>query len=113
MPHIIVEYADDVLNQQGAILLCQQLFNVVEETAMFEPANIKVRMYPVSIYKTASESNGFIHVQCRIHRGRTAEQKKFLTQSITNVLCNMEIIDCIFTAEVIDIDTESYSKLVC
>ena len=113
MPHIIVEYADDVFNPQGAELLTGMLFVAVEETGLFEPQNIKVRSHPVIVYKTAFEDKGFAHVQCRIHQGRSVDQKKTLTQAVMNVFKKIELSGCVITVEVVDMDTESYSKFIC
>lgn len=113
MPHIIVEYADDVFNQQGAKLFAELLFVAVEETGLFEPQNIKVRCHPVTVYKTAFNDKGFVHTQCRIHRGRSVDQKKTLIEAVINVFKAMELSGCVVTAEVVDMDTESYHKFTC
>ncbi len=113
MPHIIVEYADDVFNQQGAELFTELLFVAVEETGLFEPQNIKVRCHPVSVYKTAFNDKGFVHTQCRLHRGRSVDQKKTLTEAVINVFKEMELSGSVVTAEVVDMDTESYNKFTC
>lgn len=110
MPHIIVEYSEDVITPQGARMITEELFCTVEESGLFEPKNIKVRAYPAPVYKTGRDNDGFIHVQCRIHLGRSVDQKKHLTQKIVSTLVAMEIKNLVITAEVVDMDTESYSK---
>ena len=110
MPHIIIEYAEDIINQQGAQLLVDAIFVAAEESGMFEPLNIKVRAVPVAVYRLGLLGEGFIHVQCRIHAGRTTEAKKSLTASIINALRNLSIDVAVMTAEVVDMDRDSYSK---
>ena len=110
MPHIIVEYADDVISPEGAKLLVDTLFVSAEESGMFEPLNMKVRAVPVSIYRLGIEGEGFIHVTCRIHSGRAVETKKILTDSILKAIKDLAIDVAVITAEVVDMDRESYSK---
>lgn len=110
MPHIIIEYAEDVISQQGAQLLVDAVFVAAEESGMFAPLNIKVRAVPVSVYRLGMSGEGFIHVQCRIHAGRATEAKKSLTISIINALKDLSIDVAVMTAEVVDMDRDSYSK---
>jgi len=110
MPHIIIEYADDIISSQGAKLMADAIFVVAEESGMFAPQNIKVRAVPITVYHLGLEGEGFIHVQCRIHAGRTTETKKQLTASIIKALQDLSIEAAVMTAEVIDMDRESYSK---
>jgi len=110
MPHIIIEYADDVISQQGAQLLVDTVYVAVEESGMFAPLNIKVRAVPVAVYRLGISGEGFIHVQCRIHAGRAVEAKKSLTNSIIDALRDLSVDVAVMTAEVIDMDRDSYSK---
>ena len=110
MPHIIIEYAEDVISQEGAKLLVDTVFVAAEESGMFEPLNIKVRAIPVAVYRLGISGEGFIHVQCRIHIGRAVETKKMLTDLVIKSLRSLSIDVAVMTAEVVDMDRESYSK---
>jgi len=110
MPHIIIEYSEDIISHEGAKLLVDTVFVAAEESGMFEPLNIKVRAVPVRVYRLGLSAEGFIHVQCRIHAGRPTETKKALTSDIINTLRDLSIDVAVITAEAVDMDRESYSK---
>lgn len=110
MPHIIIEYSDDTISPEGTQLMLDKVFEAVEETGLFQPLNIKVRAIPVSYYRLGSAAKGFIHIQCRIHVGRAAEQKKYLTETIVSALQTTFSEIAVITAEVTDMDRGSYSK---
>lgn len=114
MPHIILEYslaADDAgLDATAARTLVDAAFNAVLETAVFTPANIKVRLHPVQFYRLGLANAGFIHVMCRIHRGKNLAQKHLLSESLLQALSKIEAQKRVITVEVVEMDRESYAK---
>ena len=71
MPHIIVEYAEQI---------------------------------------TGSEP--YIHIQARIKSGRDADNKKQLGEVVLAGLSKLNIPASVITIEIIDMDRDSYNKLV-
>ena len=111
MPHIIIECTDDLETTCGSAELIEAVFNSVEQSGLFDVANIKLRVIPLKVYKTANQ-NGFIHVQARVHQGRSKEQKQQLTAAIVAAITPFMTTTVIITAEVVDMDTASYAKQV-
>lgn len=114
MPHIIIEYSlaspDSNLDSTSAQTLVDTAFNAVLQTHTFTPANIKVRLHPVQFYRLGLKDVGFIHVMCRIHAGKTLEQKQQLTQSLLQALSKIETQKRVITVEVIEMVRDSYAK---
>ena len=79
MPHIIIEYSSDCICSDIAASMVDAAYVSVQETELFATKNIKVRAIPVDIYRLGSAQTGYVHVQCRIHSGRTAEQSRRLS----------------------------------
>lgn len=112
MPHIIVEYTVDVIAAEKRTLLLDALYQVVEDCGLFDTENIKLRVIPIQDYRLGLNAQGFIHVQCRIHAGRSDEQKKSLSTAIVNKIEGLNVPVSVATCEVVEMDRSSYSKSV-
>ena len=110
MPHCIVEHS---ANLNG-----QALVNIVHQGALTsglfqaQGSDIKVRAIAYSDFKTGSVDIGFVHVTMRILSGRNDEQKTMLTQQVLTQLQTLVKMDCSLSVEVVDINRETYSKVV-
>ena len=126
MPHIIIEYSQDSVSLNTAKKLVNTAFEAVNLTGLFKKDNIKARLHPVEIYQLGLPNSGFMHVMCRIHPGKTPEQKMQLTQTI---LSHLESVlkpelkpelkseikaesGLVITVEVIEMDRTKYAKVV-
>ncbi|NPA72613.1 MAG: hypothetical protein GXO35_07270 [Gammaproteobacteria bacterium] len=78
----------------------------------FSVENIKVRLHPVEFYQVGSHGYGFIHVQCRMHSGKTSAQKQQITTALLKALETMLMPAMVLTIEVVDMATDSYAKKV-
>lgn len=112
MPHIIIEYSQDNVSENEINAMISKVFDVVKSTMLFDEENIKVRSHPVQHYKLGLTDSGFIHIQCRIHAGKTTLQKQRLTQSIVDGLKGLFSQSVVITAEVADMDKTTYAKAV-
>ena len=118
MPHIILEYSQDSFASNTAKTLVSNIFETVKLTGLFKTENIKVRLHPVEIYQLGLPKSGFMHVMCRIHPGKTTEQKRQLTQTILSDLESVlkpEIKSqsgFVITVEVVEMDRTKYAKVV-
>ena len=110
MPHVIIEYTDDVVASRQARALVDAVFDAVVSAGLFNTGNIKLRTIPIKHYRLGSDRQGFIHVQCRIRRGRSEEQKKALTTEILSAIKGLSLGVSVVTVEVIDMDAASYAK---
>ncbi len=110
MPHIIVEYTADSLDQSSPGELMQAVYTAVVESQLFKESNIKLRAIPVEHYRLGSSGQGFIHVQCRIHQGRDDAQKQRLSQLIVASLSVQPLPVSVITCEITELHRASYAK---
>lgn len=66
MPHIIVEYAEQLANDEQLANLLQTLHLSVAESGLFEASHIKTRAYPFHTFTHAGGNDPYIHIQARI-----------------------------------------------
>lgn len=110
MPHCIIEYSKTV--DISPSCLVEAVHQAVLETALFDASHIKTRALAYEHYQLADDSRDFIHVTVRLHSGRTTQQKQQLTAMILQSLKNLGLTTTTITVEGVDIDSESYAKLV-
>mgnify|MGYP000750330665 CR=1 FL=1 len=110
MPHLIIEYSADCLHEHEAQAMTDAVFEAAVDSGLFEMVNIKARAIPVSAYRLGVEGRGFVCVRCRIHAGRSTEQKKQLSRDVVTVLRELELDVAAITAEVVDMDPASYTR---
>ena len=110
MPHIIVEYPEQALNDADipAILLC--VHNSVVASELYKPHQIKTRAYSFKEYTHAGGSDPYIHVQARICSGRDDDNRNRLSQVILKGLQALDIPISVITVEVVDMDRASYAR---
>lgn len=112
MPHLIIEYAETTVTDIQVDTMMEAVHEAALSTGLFEEANIKTRAIPLKYFHMGN-GGGFIHVQCRIHSGRSEEQKRQLSQAVTRALCEMPLEVKVTTVEVVEMDGASYTKHVC
>lgn len=110
MPHLIIEYSADCLDEQQVQTIVDAVFEAAIDSGLFETANIKSRAIPITAYRLGGEGKGFVCVRCRIHAGRSREQKKQLSEAIVSALRELESGVAAITAEVIEMDPASYTR---
>ncbi|OBT08317.1 5-carboxymethyl-2-hydroxymuconate isomerase [Shewanella sp. UCD-FRSSP16_17] len=110
MPHCIVEHSAK-LNGQALVDLVHQ-GALTSELFQAQGSDIKVRAIPYSEFKTGNVDISFVHVTMRILSGRNDKQKTMLTQRVLNQLQTLIKADCSLSVEVVDIERETYSKVV-
>ena len=82
MPHIIVEYAEQVIDGQKVELILQLIHSSVADSGLFKADQIKTRAYPFSHFSNAGGDEAYIHIQARIKSGRNDDNKKQLSDVI-------------------------------
>ena len=110
MPHVIIEYAPEGLGEEGVPALLERVHGAVAATGLFDEGNIKVRALPVAHYLVAGARRPFIAVQCRIHAGRTVEQRRALSEAVLAVLRERAPEAEVATVEVVEMERGSYAK---
>jgi len=110
MPHIIIEHSERAYNDYEPQALLTSIVQALAETTLFNMDNIKARLHPTHHFWLSEQFDDFVHVQCRIHQGRSTEQKRLLSDSVLNRLSKQCNSKTVITVEIVDMDTESYSK---
>lgn len=110
MPHCIVEHSVEI----DSDLLVSLVYQGALESNLFqrEGSDIKVRAMPYASYQTGSVDINFVHVTLRILSGRTQAQKSDLTHLVLEQLKTEIKQECSLSVEVVDIDTDSYAKVI-
>ena len=78
MPHLSVEYSANLDGRADIAGLCERLLAAVVETGLFEVGAVRVRALRADHYAIADRlpENGFVDLNLRIGKGRSAEEKK-------------------------------------
>ncbi len=110
MPHIIIEYAKQLANDEQIAALLQSVHHSIADSGLFEASHIKTRAYPFRAFTNAGGNDPYIHIQARIKSGRDSDNKKRLAEAILADLKKLSIPAGVITVEVIDMDRDSYAK---
>lgn len=110
MPHIIVEFAEQLANTIEMNTVLQTIHQAVADSGLFETSHIKTRAYPFKDFTNAGAHDPYIHIQARIKSGRNAENKKQLSTVILTGLTKLNIPASVITVEIIDMDRDAYAK---
>ena len=110
MPNCIVEHSAEI---DGATLV-PLVHRGALESKLFESegSDIKVRAIPYSNYQTGSVNINFVHVTLKILSGRNLDQKSNLSRLVLENIEGLLSSDCSISVEVVDIDRDSYAKVV-
>ncbi len=111
MPHIIVEYNEQLFNDQQVQKILHTIHDTVVQSGLFETSHIKTRAYPFRHYTHAGGDTPYVHIQARIKSGRDQENKNRLSKAIAEGLKSAAITAPVITVEIIDMERESYAKL--
>ena len=112
MPHIIVEYSEELFADAEVSTMLQTVHRSIADSGLFKGDQIKTRAYPFNEFTNAGKHNPYIHIQARIKVGRDADNKKRLADAILAGFKTLNIQASVITVEVIDMDRDSYSKYV-
>jgi len=112
MPHIIVEYAEALANDEKVDAMLQTVHQSIADSGLFKANQIKTRANPFRGFTNAGGAAPYIHIQARIKSGRDADNKKRLGEAILSGFPTLNIPVSVVTVEVIDMDRDSYGKYV-
>lgn len=88
MPHLQLQYSDNLASRIDFAQLCRDLNSALTSTKLFPAGGIRVRAIPVSAHSIADNHplNGFLDAVLRIGTGRTNEQKTMVGKKLMEVL---------------------------
>jgi len=110
MPHLIIEYAEELYADDTIEQLLDGVQRAAAESGLFELSHIRVRATAVAHYRVGGERKPFIHLQARIHAGRTDEQKRALSEALLAAMREQPLGAAVATVEVVEMERASYSK---
>ncbi|MFM2610269.1 5-carboxymethyl-2-hydroxymuconate isomerase [Vibrio chagasii] len=110
MPHCIIEHSSTINAEQ----LNSKVFLGALNSELFEAdgRDIKVRSIAYENYQTGTEKEDFIHVTVRILSGRSDTDKVMLSETVMTQLLSLSLCRASITVEVVDMDRNSYGKVV-
>lgn len=110
MPHLIIEFPQELVEAEQVEGVLDAVHDSAVATGLFDVHNIRVRAIPLSHYRVAGRYEPFIHVQCRIHAGRDAVQKRRLSEAVLGAVQAQGLPVKVITVEVVEMDRASYAK---
>mgnify|MGYP003627695891 CR=1 FL=1 len=112
MPHCIIEYSQKLENEVTPVKLMGAVFKGTLNSNLFEADDIKTRIIPFQHHLTGGSKQNFIHVILKILSGRSIDQRLALSKSVLSELNKVTSTAASLTVEVVEIEKESYSKVV-
>ncbi|QXI46649.1 MULTISPECIES: 5-carboxymethyl-2-hydroxymuconate Delta-isomerase [Pseudomonas] len=117
MPHLNLEYSDNLRELNVDVLLLRLNHALVGSGQFADEADIKSRAEAFRHFRvgTSPGERAFVHVRLAILSGRSPEVKALLSSSLLEVLREAlpgrPGVDIQLCVEVLDIDREPYAKL--
>lgn len=114
MPHVIVEYAQEVEQEHDIQHLCKTLFTTTANCACFKDSvsAIKVRATPYKYSVIGIKKQSFVHVTMRLLDGRDDDTKISITEAILNTLIQELPTVGSLSVDIKDISSKTYRKTV-
>ena len=86
MPHCIVEHSRSLNRSVSISSLMDDIFDIMTETGLFDPAAIKVRAHDYDMERIAPPCTSFIHVTIKIVEGRPVAAKESICKLVFDCL---------------------------
>lgn len=116
MPHVHIEYSDNLPGLDGARLL-SQVNRVLVDSGQFEPQDIKSRIRSCGCYLIGlGEAQASLHLELRLLSGRLPEVRRQLSAELAQALTEAlgprpsSGLPVQVSVDVVDMDRASYSK---
>jgi 5-carboxymethyl-2-hydroxymuconate isomerase len=110
MPHLVIEYSDDALDQAALKDLMQSLAKTAAQTRIMKPEDIKVRAQSYGDYLVGGQQDSFIHLSVYLLAGRTSEQKEMLSVSLRQSMVDLCSDVVSLSVDIRDMDGDAYKK---
>jgi 5-carboxymethyl-2-hydroxymuconate isomerase len=87
MPHVIVEYSDNLRDSVDLETLADNLHEVAMASGLMDLAALRTRFAERNIYRIADRhpDNSFMHIVARLREGRDKNDLRALAQSLLTV----------------------------
>ena len=116
MPHVIIEYSDDLVPLPSLDEVFARVHGVIVDLAGSPISNLKSRAYAVrSLVGDGDPSRAMVHAEIALMEGRTRETKAAVAEAVVGILCDAfapasDGRDVQTTVEVRDIERATYAK---
>ncbi len=112
MPHIIIEYSEDVAD----LVAMQDIVDAAHDGAMsselFPEYDIKTRAISYREHRTGTTHDSFVHVTVRLLDGRSDDQKAILSEAVLGRIEPLLPRVASVGVEIVDMHRASYRKRV-
>jgi 5-carboxymethyl-2-hydroxymuconate isomerase len=118
MPHFILEYSENILEQVDTRDVFKRLHALLIENGPFNLTDIKSRaiMYKEFYVADGNASNAFVHLTLSIFKGRNLSLRQAVGKLLLEFLQNefarsYQELNCSITVDMKEIDTDTYFKI--
>jgi len=90
MPHLIVEYSENLASDLDARAMMKQIADAAISTGVFPVAGLRGRCFPAKDYWVADghPDNAFLHLTVKVGHGRDIETRRRAGETIFKALCD-------------------------
>ncbi len=118
MPHFILEYSDNILEEIKPDDVFQKLHQILVESGPFNLSDIKSRAVKHQDFYVSDghESNAFVHLTLSIFKGRELGVRQAIGDRLLEFLKNQfarsyQELRCSITVEIKEINMDTYFKI--
>ena len=118
MPHFILEYSDNILEEVNHKQLFQNLHRLLVENGPFNLSDIKSRAVAHRDFYVSdgNDANAFVHLTLSIFKGRELDIQQQIGNKLLAYLENefarsYAVLKCSITVEIKEINTDTYFKI--
>jgi 5-carboxymethyl-2-hydroxymuconate isomerase len=111
MPHFVIDCSESVLSLADPEVLMRAVYTAAESTGLFAVGGvggIKVRLRPFQYFLNVDAHEHFVHVFAYVMEGRSAEQKKALSEKVVCALKELLPAVDIVSTNVRDVERATY-----
>ncbi|MDH3387019.1 MAG: 5-carboxymethyl-2-hydroxymuconate Delta-isomerase [Gammaproteobacteria bacterium] len=112
MPHVIIEYSDDVAGQIAIDDLIAAVHDGAMSSELFPEYDIKTRAVGYRHHQTGQTRDSFVHVTVHLLDGRSDAQKSMLSEAVLATIEPLLLQVVSVSVEILDIHRASYRKRV-
>ena len=112
MPHIIVEYSLDCIEQAVIPRLMSDLHEAAVATGVMRSEDVKIRLVACRDYLVGGKATSFCHLTVRLLAGRQSDQKEHLSNTLRSILVTSLRRLATSASNAVDMDPVAYKKRV-
>ncbi|WP_162651995.1 hypothetical protein [Lentilitoribacter sp. Alg239-R112] len=110
MPHIVLEYSSDSIDDDQLNNALESCFDTCIEFDCIRPKALKLRAHAILNAYYGNQADSFVHVTAHLLKGRSTERKSAISKAILDsVMKSLPQIDT-FSVDVLEIDGDVYHK---